>query len=138
MCVFTQANERLFLFFDRKKHCMGFEWVITLNTWKFWNKTTDQCCWETCGTLEYKAHRSWNTQFNFMFYLFLKETEGLNCFLSVSITTYALWIHSIVNQYWEFLNIIVYSSRYWLNWSEFIFVSLLLCKVVLESNLAYL
>ena len=107
---------------------MGLEWVTALDTWKFW-KTTDQCCWESCGTLECKVYRTWNTQFIFMFYFFLKETRIW--LSSVSITTYALWIHDIIDQYWELLNTIIYSSRYQLNWSEFIFVSLLLCKIVL-------
>ena len=108
---------------------MGLEWVTTLDIWKSWNKTTDQCCWESCGTLEGKVHRPWNTQFIFKFYFFLKETRIW--LFSVSITTYALWIYNIIDQYWEFLNTIIYSSRYQLSWSEFIFVSLLLCKIVL-------
>ena len=64
-----------------------------------------------------------------MFYFFLKETRIW--LFSVSLTTYALWIHNIIDQYWELLNTIIYSSRYQLSWNEFIVVSLLLCKVVL-------
>ena len=49
----------------------------------------------------------------------------------MSRTTYALWIHNIRDQYWEFLNIVIYSSRYSSIEVNSFFVSLLLCKVVL-------
>ena len=81
LCLYPSKWTVPSMFFDRKKHCMGFEWVITLNIWKFWSKTTDQCCWETCGTLERRACKA--------------HTEGLDCLLSASITTCALWIHTL-------------------------------------------